>query len=75
MILKLLLVVAVISVVYFMFIKKKPQKNVNNSSSKDSLEADDMVECAECGVYSQLSDSILSGSKYYCSQECLKKAS
>jgi uncharacterized protein len=75
MILKLLLIIAVISIVYFMFIKKSPQENLKRSSKKENLEADDMVECAECGVYSQLSDSILSGSKYYCSTECLNKAS
>ena len=75
MILKVLLVLAVIGVVYFIFIKKKPQSSVKNSQRDANLQADDMVECAECGVYSQLSDSILSGSKYYCSKECLNKAS
>ncbi len=75
MIMKILLIAAVIGVVYFMFIKKKPQGSVKNTAKKDEPQASDMVECAECGVYTQLSDSILSGSKYYCSQECLEKAS
>lgn len=70
MILKLLLVIAVIYGVWFFFIKKKPlhtktKKGAENLSS-------DMVECAYCGVYSSLDDSILSNGKYYCSQECLE---
>ena len=78
MILKLLLIVAVIYIVYIMFFK---QRSVERSAPKSKrkkeqkTEVNDMVECASCGVYSQLSDSILSGSKYYCSTECLNKAS
>ena len=76
MILKVLLVLAVIGVVYFMFIKKKPSKVTKTSSKKkDDLKANDMVECASCGVYSELQESILSDAKYYCSKECVKKAS
>ena len=75
MILKVLLVIAVIGIVYFMFIKKKPLKNSEaKSKKKEQVESNDMVECETCGVYSELSDSILSGSKYYCSTECLEKA-
>lgn len=77
MILKLLLVIGVIAVVYFMFIKKKPIKN-NLSSKKDEkkekLEANDMIECPTCGIYSELGDSVLSNGKYYCSSECATKA-
>jgi uncharacterized protein len=69
MILKLLLVIAVISVVYFIFFKKKP---IQNQSKKSEKISSDMVECATCGIYSELDDSILSNGKYYCSQECLE---
>ena len=71
MILKLLLVVGVIATVYFMFIKKKPSKNANHSNK----DANDMIQCENCGVYSELKDSILSNTKYYCSKECLEEAS
>ena len=75
MILKVLLVVAVIGIVYFMFIKQKPSKvSKKSSKKKDELAANDMVECTTCGVYSELSECILSGSKYYCSSECVAKA-
>ena len=77
MILKVLLVLAVIATVYFMFIKKKPLKNTEPKVKKthnNKAESNDMVECKTCGVYSELSDSILSGSSYYCSNECLEKA-
>ena len=69
MILKFLLVVAVIALVYFLFIKKKPIKQ----AKKERLEGSDMVECASCGVYAELDESILSGSSYFCSKECLEK--
>jgi len=76
MILKVLLVIGVIAVVYFMFIKEKPSKVTKTSTKKkDNLKANDMVECATCGVYSELQESILSNAKYYCSKECVDKAS
>lgn len=80
MILKLLLVIGVIAVVYFMFIKKKPIQNPtapkkNKKSEKsEKLEANDMIECPTCGIYSELSECILSNGKYYCSSECAAKA-
>jgi uncharacterized protein len=76
MILKILLVLAVIGIVYFMFIKKKPPKQASEvkQKKKEKLQSNDMVECASCGVYSEVGDSILSGNKYYCSDECLKEA-
>jgi len=74
MILKVLLVVAVIAIVYFMFFKKKPLESTKDDK-KSSLKDNDMVECANCGIYSELSESILSNAKYYCSSECASKAS
>jgi uncharacterized protein len=73
MILKLLLVIAVITTVYFFFIKKKPSKESNKNSSQHSKEqqANEMVECARCGTYAELSESIISNNKYYCSRECV----
>jgi len=73
--LKLLLVVGVIAFVYYFFIKKKPITS-NSSSKKKAQEAEveDMVECATCETYCEISEAILSNGKYYCSQECLGKA-
>lgn len=70
MILKLLLVIGVIAIVYFMFIKKKPIADKKDNKN-EKLSSNDMVECSTCGVYSELDDSILSNGKYYCSKECL----
>lgn len=76
MILKLLLVLAVIGIVYFMFIKKKPLKNSTPSKStkKETHESNDMIACTSCGVYSELDATIISNNKYYCSNECVEKA-
>lgn len=73
MILKFLLIVVVISIVYFMFIKKKPTTNEKSDKNRKA-NADEMVECANCGVYAELQECILSNGKYYCSKECLKEA-
>lgn len=70
MILKLLLVIGVIAIVYFIFIKKKPSSKI----SKNEEQSSEMVECATCKVYCELDEAILSGSKYYCSKECLERA-
>lgn len=74
MILKVLLVLGVIAAVYFLFIKKpavsqKPKK----SKKEEQPQANDMVECASCGVYVEVSEAILSNGKYYCSKTCVEK--
>lgn len=76
MILKILLVVGVIALVYFIFIKKKPTLTETKSDKKrEKKESSEMVECSTCGIYCSLDDALLSNGKYYCSQECVEKAS
>ena len=76
MILKVLLVLAVIGIVYFIFIKKKPLTKPTDikQKKKEKLQSNDMVVCATCGTYSELSETIISSNKYYCSNECVEKA-
>lgn len=74
-----IVVIGLIVVVYLMFIKKRPQVKQNNNDSsdkytKEEVQSNDMIECAECGIYCEIDDAILSNNKYYCSQECLKKS-
>jgi len=73
MIWKLLLIVGLIALVYFLFIKKKPLSH-KESEKKDAPKSSDMVECASCGIYCALDEAIVSNGKYYCSKECLEKA-
>jgi len=75
MILKVLLVIGVITAIYFFFIKKKPSKvqGEQKNSKKQTPKANDMIECESCGVYCEVNDMILSGGKYYCSKECIEK--
>jgi uncharacterized protein len=74
MILKLLLVAAVIYVVYIMFFKKRSIKSSQQQKSekKETPKANDMIECAQCGVYVEVSECILSNGKYFCSRECIE---
>jgi len=79
MILKLLLVGAVIFTVYIMFFKQKSiretPKPKRTKKKQDTQHINEMIECPTCGVYCQLDEAILSASKYYCSTECVDKAS
>jgi len=70
MILKILLVVGIIALVYFIY-KKNKQSAINSKKDKES--ANEMVECAKCGIYCELNDTILNNNKHYCSKECLDK--
>ncbi len=76
MILKVLLVIGVIGIVYFMFIKKKPlqKPTKKNEKQNEKLKSNDMVECTSCGIYSELGETVISSNKYYCSDECVGKA-
>ncbi len=72
--LKWLLVIAVIGLVYFLFIKKKPLSDSEKSTNpkKEKLNDDDMVECTSCGTYITLKEALLRDGNYFCSDECLK---
>lgn len=77
MIMKLLLIIGVIGFVYFFFIKKRPsisKKETTSTMKKEELQGNDMIECPSCGIFFEVDDGILSGSKYYCSSECVTKA-
>ena len=76
MIQELLLIAVVIAVVYFMFIKKKPAVSRNKTDIKEKKNKEplnEMIECATCGIYCELDDTILSNNKYYCCDECVEK--
>jgi len=75
MILKLLLVIGVIATVYFMFIKKKRPsvKTKQTKQNRKKTPSSEMIECETCGIYCDIDESILSGSKYYCSKDCIDK--
>ncbi len=75
MILKLLLVGAVIYVVYTLFFKQKKSFDTQKKESHKEEAVNELIECPTCGVYVEVEEAILSGSKYYCSSECVTKAS
>ena len=77
---KWLLVVGVVGLIYFMFIKKKPAVSASKKFDEktdikdEKIDSNDMVECATCSIYCELDEALLSNNKYYCSKECLEKA-
>lgn len=69
-----IVVIVLIAVVYFLFIKSKPLSNKNETKKKRSekLDEDDMVECKKCGTYITLNEALLQDGSYFCSDECRK---
>lgn len=70
-----IVVLVLIALVWFLFVKKKPLPNEKASTTKkkkEKLDEDDMVECISCGTYISLSEALLRDGKYFCSDECLK---
>lgn len=69
-----IVVIGIIIVIYFIFIKKRPNiSKKNDKNNKDEIPTDEMIECASCGTYVSIDETILSNNKYYCSKECLGK--
>jgi len=69
-----ILVVVLIALVYFFFIKNKPitDKDQKDKKRNEKLDEDDMVECKKCGTYITLNEALLRDGQYFCSDECLK---
>jgi uncharacterized protein len=72
---KWLLVIVVVAGIYIFFIKKRPViSKKQHDNKKDIKESNEMIECASCGTYCAMDDTILSANKYYCSDKCVSKA-
>ncbi|RDU55234.1 hypothetical protein CQA49_02370 [Helicobacter sp. MIT 00-7814] len=74
----LLVLVGVVAFVWFVLLRPKLKKSPNVETSKraDSkrLQGEMMVECALCGSFVSQNDALQKGEVFYCSQECLQKA-
>ncbi len=68
--LRLILFGVIAVVVYRAFGGKVPILD-REEKSNDELSGDTLVECATCGTYVTIKESITIGSKHYCSKECL----
>lgn len=67
---KLLIFLAIIVAIYFLFFRKKSVKNDAQNSDEISFE---MVECATCRTYISKDEAIKKGNKYFCSTKCLSE--
>ena len=70
MLLKLILLGVIAVVVYRAFGGKVPILD-GKEQSDDTPSGDTLVECATCGTYVTIKESITVGSTHYCSKECL----
>jgi uncharacterized protein len=71
---KWLLVIGVVVIIYVLFIKKRPAITKKQDEKDTKKQSNEMIECASCGIYCAIDDTILSANKYYCSDECVSKA-
>ena len=68
-----IVIIVLVALVYFLFIKKKPLTgNKGKKKTKKEMESDDMVACKKCGTYISLDEALLQNGEYFCSNECLK---
>ncbi|MDD4911436.1 MAG: PP0621 family protein [Sideroxydans sp.] len=63
---RLLFILAIIAVVYFLF---KTYFKQSGTKEDTPVSSEDMVRCAQCGVHMPKSESILAGGHFYCSDE------
>jgi uncharacterized protein len=68
--LKLILLGVVAVVVYRAFGGKVPLLD-SDKKSKAELEGETLIECATCGTYVTINESIVVAKKHYCSKECI----
>jgi len=68
--LKLILFAVVAVFVYRAFGGKVPILD-SAEKPKDDPGSDTLVECASCGTYVTLEESIVVAKKHYCSKECI----
>ena len=68
--LTLLVFIAIIAVIYFVFFKKKSvgAKKQNEIDKNEDL----MLECHKCGTFTSSNEAIIKDGKYFCSKECLR---
>ena len=66
---KVLLVIAVIAAVYFIVRAYTRALAAKQPTAPEDKPAEDMVQCAHCGVHLPRGDSIMEGSRHFCSTE------
>ena len=71
MLLKVLLVVGVIAVIYFLFVKK-PAVASKPKRGDAAPDDDTMVPCETCGVFVSVKEAFMRDGKYFCSKQCME---
>ena len=65
---RLLLLVVIFAVIYWLFKSYRRQMRKDQSSGEMPGQAEDMVRCVHCGVHLPKRESIVVGGEYYCSE-------
>jgi len=71
MIFKLILLVAVITIVYFIFFKKN--KSVEDKEfDLNAQVGEELIPCYKCGTLTSENETIIHNGQQFCSKECAK---
>lgn len=60
---KLLIVVIIGALIYFLFIKKRDKID-------GSKKVEELVPCEKCGTFVSPNEAVISSGKFFCSKEC-----
>lgn len=61
--------------IYLFFFKKKVVSTNQNKKNNFKTDSQTMVECARCGTFVSVKESIIKDGKFYCSSECANDTS
>ncbi|EJF06455.1 hypothetical protein ThvES_00014460 [Thiovulum sp. ES] len=68
--LKILLLISVFILVYFIFFRKKETNEIKENPKK-KLDGEELIPCSVCGTLVTDKEILISNGKYFCSKECL----
>jgi uncharacterized protein len=72
--LKILLLIFVFTLVYFIFFRKKGEITTKTAEKKEEKETgEELIACSQCGTLVSDKEILISNGKYFCSKECIEK--
>ena len=73
MIFKLILLIAVVTLVYFIFFKKnKTVENKSSEQKQQDITGEELIPCYKCGTLTSENETIIHNGQQFCSKECAK---
>ena len=71
MLFKILAFLVVLIAIYLIFFKIRVKRGVKGGAKKEDKEAQNFVECKQCGTFIEAKNAVISGGGYIC-EDCIK---